>query len=118
MKAEQQTTLPEVVLLFDARSARPENAVGIGGFWYEPEIWTLPLSPAPKVLYAALCSFLGHGQINRRDLRNALKGSTDEELTTALKDLVRHRLLVPADRVTNSGTVAGFEVRSVEEFEG
>ncbi len=118
MKAKPRATLPEVTLLLDARGPRPPNAVGIGEFWYEPEIWSLPLPPAPKVLYAALCSFLGHGQINRRDLRNALKGSTHEELATALKDLVRHRLLVPADRVTNSGTVAGFEVRSVKEFEG
>ena len=118
MKAQQQTTLPEVTLLFDARGARPENAVGVGGFWYEPEIWALPFSPAPKVLYAALCSFLGHGQINRSDLRGALKNRTDEEIARDLEELVGHKLLVPADRVTNSDTVAGYEVRSVGEFEG
>lgn len=37
--------LPEVTLLFDVRGARPENAVGVGEFWYEPEIWTLLLPP-------------------------------------------------------------------------
>lgn len=118
MKAEHQTKLPEVTLLHDARVARPENAVGVGGFWYEPEVWALPLSPASKVLYAGLCSFLGHGQINRRDLRGALKNCTDEDIAAALGDLVRHDLLVPADKVTNSGTVAGYAVRSIKEFEG
>lgn len=110
--------LPEVTLLFDVRGARPENAVGVGEFWYEPEVWTLPLPPASKVLYAALCSFLGHGQINRRDLRGALKSCTDEEIARALEELIRHKLLVPADRVTNSGTLPGYSVRSIEEFEG
>lgn len=75
-------------------------------------------SPASKVLYAALCSFLGHGQINRRDLRGALKSCTDEEIARALEELIRHKLLVPADRVTNSGTLPGYSVRSIEEFEG
>ncbi|CAA9405603.1 MAG: hypothetical protein AVDCRST_MAG78-13 [uncultured Rubrobacteraceae bacterium] len=119
MKAEQQTTtLPEVILLFDARGARPENAAGVGGFWYEPEVWALPLSPTSKVLYTSLCSFLGHGQINRRDLRGALENRTDEEIARNLEELVRHKLLVPADRVTNSDTVADYEVRSIGEFEG
>ena len=118
MKAEQRTTLPEVTLLFDARGARPENAVGVGEFWYEPEVWSLPLSPASKVLYAGLCSYLGHGQINRRDLRATLKDSTDEEVAQAFEELLRHQLLASADRVANTGTLPGYSVRSVEEFEG
>jgi len=112
-----EARLPEVTLLFDARGARPENAVGIGEFWYEPEVWSLLLPPTSKVLYAGLCSFLGHGQINRKDLRGALKERTDEEIATALVHLVRHKLLVPADRITNSGTLPGYEVQSVKEFE-
>ena len=111
MKAGEM--LPEVILLRDARGGRPENAVGIGGFWYEPEVWTLPLSPAAKVLYAGLCSFLGHGQINRKDLRTTLKGSPDEEVPAALEDLVRHGLLKPS----NTG-LPGYEVRSVKGSEG
>ncbi len=111
------TVLPEVTLLYDARGPRPENAVGVGDFWYEPEVWSLPLSPAAKVLYAGLCSFLGHGQINRKDLRGTLKERTDEEIATALGHLVRHKLLVPAGRITNSGTLSGYEVQSVKEFE-
>jgi hypothetical protein len=118
LKAGRQTiALPEVTLLFDARGARPENAVGIGEFWYEPEVWTLPLPPTSKVLYAGLCSFLGHGQINRKDLRGTLKECTDEEIATALGHLVPHKLLVPADRITNSGIRFGYEVQSVKEFE-
>ena len=54
--------------------------MGVGDFWYEPEVWSLPLFRAAKVLYASLCSFLGHGQINRRDLRGTLKGCTDDEI--------------------------------------
>jgi hypothetical protein len=64
-----KTILPEVTLLYNARTPRLANAVGVGDFWYEPEVWTLPLPPAAKVLYAGLCSFLGHGQVNRKDLR-------------------------------------------------
>jgi hypothetical protein len=109
--------LPEVTLLFDARGARPENAVGVGEFWYDPEVWTLPLYPTSKVLYAGLCSFLGHGQINRKDLQGTLKECTDEEIATALGLLVRHKLLVPADRIMNSGIRPGYEVQSVKEFE-
>jgi len=100
--------LPEVILLRDARGARPENAAGIGGFWYEPEVWTLPLSPDARVLYAGLCSYLGHKEINRRDLRNTLKGHPDDEIARAFEELIRHDLLVPASR--------GYEVRSVGEF--
>ena len=118
MKAERQTiSLPEVTILFDARGARPENAVGVGEFWYEPEVWSLLLSPTSKVFYAGLCSFLGHGQINREDLRGTLKEHTDEEIAMALGHLVRHKLLVPADGVTSNGTLPGYEVRSVNEFE-
>ena len=119
MKAKRQTiVLPEVTTLFDVRGARPENAVGVGEFWYEPEVWSLPLSPTSKVIYAGLCSFLGHGQINREDLRGTLKEHTDEEIAMALGHLVRHKLLVPADRITNSSTLLGYQVHSVKEFEG
>jgi hypothetical protein len=54
-----EETLPEVILLHAARGGRPENTAGAGEFWYEPEVWSLPSPPAPKVLYAELCSFLG-----------------------------------------------------------
>ncbi len=116
MKVENP--LPEVTLLRDARGARPENAAGVEEFWYEPEVWALPLSPTSKVLYAGLCSYLGHGQINRRDLRNTLKDRTDEEIAAALENLARHGLLVPAPERTASGTLTGYSVRSVTEFEG
>jgi hypothetical protein len=115
MKVE--TVLPEVTLLYDARGQRPENAVGVGDFWYEPEVWSLPLSPTAKVLYGGLCSFLGHGQINRIDLRGTLKNSTDEEIVTSHEDLVRHGLLVPAGEVMSSSGLSGYKVRSVKEFE-
>ena len=107
--------LPEVTFLRDARPSRPNNAVGIGDFWYEPEVWDLPLSPAARVLYAGLCSFLGHGEINRRDLRNTLKDCSDEEIRTALEELVRHDLLVPEPPPRDG--LAGYTVRSVKEFE-
>ena len=103
MRAERRTaSLPEVVFLRDARGERPENAVGIGALWYEPEVWTLPLSPAAKVLYAGLCSFLGHGEIHRHDLRNALKGSPDAEIARALEELTHHELLEPTDNTVPS----------------
>ena len=118
MKAERQKiALSEVTVLFDTRGVRPQDAVGIGKFWYEPEVWSLPLSCTSKVLYAGLCSFLGHGQINQKDLRGTLKERDDEEIATALEHLVRHKLLVPVARVTNSGTLSGYEIRSVKEFE-
>ena len=101
-------TLPEVIRLRDARGGRPENAAGIGEFWYEPEVWTLPLSPDARVLYAGLCSFLGPREINRHDLRNTLKGHPDGEIARALEELVSHYLLVPDAR--------GYEVRSVGGF--
>ena len=102
-------TLPEVVFLRDARGERPDNAVGIGEFWYEPEIWSLPLSPAAKVLYAGLCSFLGHGEIHRKDLRATLKDSSDEEIAETLEELVRHGFLEPASDAGPSG----YAVRSI-----
>jgi len=101
-------TLPEVIRLRDARGGRPENAAGIGGFWYEPGVWTLPLSPTSRVLYAGLCSFLGQEEINRQDLRNTLRDQPDGEIAGALEELVRHGLLLPDAR--------GYEVRSVDEF--
>ena len=102
--------LPEVTLLCDARGERPHSAVGIGALWYEPEVWSLPLSPAARVLYASLCSFLAHGEINRKDLRNALRTCTDAEIAEAFRGLVRHNLLAP-------GSPARYAVRSVKEFE-
>ncbi len=101
--------LPEVTVLHDKRGERPENAVGAGEFWYEPEIWTLGgLSPTARVLYAGLCSFLGPGEINRHDLRSNLKSSTDGEISEAFDELVQHKLL--------ESTSWGFVVYSVEEF--
>ncbi|MDQ4106495.1 MAG: hypothetical protein M3157_04885, partial [Actinomycetota bacterium] len=67
------------------------------------------LSPAARVLYAGLCSFLGPGEINRKDLRNTLKDSPDVEIAAAFDELVRHHLLEP--------TPGGYTVRPVEEFE-
>jgi hypothetical protein len=116
VKAERQTaSLPEVVFLRDLRGERPENAVGIGEFWYEPEIWSLPLSPAAKVLYAGLCSFLGHGEIHRKDLRATLKDSSDEGIAEALEELVSSGLLAPTKRATKGGALPGYEVRSVDK---
>lgn len=66
------------------------------------------LSPAARVLYAGLCSFLGNGEINRHDLRNTLKTSTDEEINGASEELTRLGLLEPSPR--------GFNVYSVREF--
>jgi hypothetical protein len=107
---------PEVTLLRDARGARTENAVGVGDFWYEPEVWSLPLSLASRVLYAGLCSFLGHGEINRRDLRNTLKDCSDDEIRAALEELVHHNLLAPQPSPEDG--LANFAVRSVKAFEG
>jgi hypothetical protein len=100
--------LPEVVRLWDARGERPENAAGIGAFWYEPEVWTLPISPAARVLYAGLCSFLGHGEINRKDLRNTLTDHPDAVIRETLNELVGNGLLRPA----SGGDVPAYEVRS------
>ena len=61
--------------------------MAIGDFWYEPEIWEqLPLPLPARLLYAGLCSFLGHGEINRQDLRNTLKDCSDGEIAEALKE--------------------------------
>jgi hypothetical protein len=108
-----KAALPEITLLYDTRGARPENAAGIGEFWYEPEVWELPLPPAARVLYVGLCSFLGHGQINRKDLRGTLKSCTDEEIAEALETLVRHGLLVYAPQRTTGGTSPGYAIRSL-----
>src|SRR3712207_223801 len=105
--------LPEVIRLHDARGERPPTAAGVGEFWYEPEIWSLHLSPAPRVLYATLCAFLGHGEINRRDLRNALKDCSDAEILESFGDLVRHNLLSPTSETTPGETVAGYAVSSI-----
>jgi hypothetical protein len=110
--------LPEIVRLHDARGERPPNAVGVGEFWYKPEVWSLPLSSASRVLYAGLCSLLGHGEINRKDLRNTLKACTDREIARAFEDLVRHNLLSPTPKTTSGRTLAGYKVRSIREFEG
>ena len=110
-------TLPEVLRLYDARGERPENAAGIGEFWYEPEVWSLPLSPAARVLYAGLCSFLGHREINRKDLRNTLKGSTDAKIAEALKELENGGLLRPTEEISG-GAPPGYTVRSVRKFGG
>ena len=106
--------LPEVTLLHDARPERPENAAGIGDFWYEPEVWSLPLSPAARVLYAGLCSFLGHGEINRRDLRNTLKSCSDTEIAGAIEELISHNLLAPEP--SSRRDLAIYTIRSVKEF--
>ena len=107
--------LPEVTRLHDARGERQENAAGIGDFWYEPEVWSLPLSPTSKVLYAGLCSYLGHGEINRRDLRNTLKDWSDTEITRALEELIDHNLLLPEPAPRDA--LANFAVLSVKEFD-
>lgn len=106
--------LPEVTLLRDARPSRPENAVGVGDFWYEPEVWDLPLSPASRVLYAGLCYYLGPGEVNRRDLRGILKECSEEEVGAALEELIRHDLLAPESGSRRD--LAGYMVRSVKEF--
>ena len=106
--------LPEVTRLRDARGERSADAAAVGDFWYEPGVWELPLSPAARVLYAGLCSFLGPGEINRKDLRNTLKGSSDAEIARAFEELVGAGLLVP---LRGAGE-KGYEVRPVSNFEG
>jgi hypothetical protein len=110
--------LSEVIRLRDARGERPPNAVGVGEFWYEPEIWSLPLSPASRVLYATLCAFLGHGEINRKDLRNALKDCSDAEILGSFEDLLRHNLISTNPKITPAATVVGYAVRSIRDLEG
>ena len=106
-----ERTLPEVVRLRDARGERPQNAAGIGLFWYEPEVWALPISPAARVLYAGLCSFLAQGEINRKDLRATLKDHPDGAIAEALEELVGSGLLLPITTTTG----ASYEVRSARE---
>ena len=103
--------LPEVVRLRDARGGRPENAAGIGLFWYEPEVWALPISPSARVLYAGLCSFLAPGEINRKDLRGTLKDHPDETIAGAFDELVGHGLLAPV----SGGATPTYEVRSARD---
>ena len=106
--------LPEVVRLRDARGERPQNAAGIGLFWYEPEVWALPISPAARVLYAGLCAFLPPGEINRKDLRGTLKGHPDEAIADAMDELVAKGLLVPV----GGGSQPAYEIRPAGEFGG
>jgi preprotein translocase subunit Sec61beta len=106
--------IPEVVRLRDARGERPENAAGIGLFWYEPEVWALPISPAARVLYAGLCSFLAQGEINRKDLRATLKDHPDEAIAEAIDELVGNGLL----GLVSGGEVPTYEVRSARRPEG
>jgi hypothetical protein len=101
--------LPEVIRPRDARGERPENAAGIGGFWYQPEVWTLPLFPDVHVLYAGLCSYLGHREIDRKDLRNTPKGQPEAEIERPRRASPSHDLLVP-------DAARGYEVRPVGGF--
>jgi hypothetical protein len=87
--------------------------VGVGTFWYDPEVWTLPISPAARVLYASLCSYLGHHEINRKDLRNTLKDSSDHEIAAAFEELISHRLF----KLNDNTKIPGYEIRSVRSFE-
>ena len=103
-----------MVRLLDARGERPENAAGIGLFWYEPEVWALPISPSARVLYAGLCSFLAQGEINRKDLRGTLKDHTDEAIAEAIDELVGQGLLV----TVSGGNLPAYEVRSARTPEG
>lgn len=102
--------MPEVIRLKDARGEKPENAAGIGAFWYEPEVWTLPISPSARVLYAGLCSFLAPREINRKDLRATLTDHPDAAIAEALEELVAYGLLHPV-----SAAGASYEVRSARE---
>ena len=104
-------TIPEVIRLRDARGGKPENAAGIGAFWYEPEVWTLPISPTARVLYAGLCSFLPPGEINRKDLRNTLKDHPDAAISEAFDELVGNGLLCPV----SGGDVPAYEIRPARE---
>ena len=113
MAAESAATLPEITPLGDARSARPADAVGIGEFWYEPGIWEAPVSPAARVLYAGLCSFVPNGKINRRDLRNTLEGSPDAEISQALDELVEAGLLRREQLKRGNSFYTGYVVEPV-----
>ena len=103
-----------MVRLLDARGERPQNAAGIGLFWYEPEVWALPISPSARVLYAGLCSFLAQGEINRKDLRGTLKDHPDETIAEAINELLGSGLLV----AVAGGGLPAYEVRSARAPEG
>jgi len=107
------TSLPEVTPLGDARPDRPADAAGIGEFWYDPRIWEAPVSPAARVLYAGLCSFVPNGKINRRDLRNTLEGSPDPEIQSALDELVEASLLQSARLKLGNTLHEGYVVNPV-----
>ena len=63
------------------------------------------------MLYAGLCSFLAHGEINRRDLRGTLKDHPDEAIADALEELQLGGLLRPLP----GGPTTSYEVRSARE---
>ncbi len=104
--------LQEVTLLCDARGTSAERGGDRGVLVRAGEAWSHPLSPTARVLYASLCSFLGHGEINRQDLRNALKSCSDAEILRTFEELVHHNLLTPKAPSRDS-----YALRSVQEFE-
>ena len=111
---ESTTTLPEITPLEDARPTRPANAVGIGEFWYDPQIWEVSIiSPAARVLYAGLCSFVPNGKINRRDLRNTLEGTPEPEIQSTLDELVGANLLQSAQLRRGHAFYGGYVVNPV-----
>ncbi len=101
-----------MVQLRDARGRRPENVAGIGLFWYEPEVWDLPISPSARVLYAGLCSFLAPGEINRKDLRGTLKNHADGAIAETIDELVSNGLLAPV----SGGAAPTYEVHSARNL--
>jgi hypothetical protein len=76
-------------------------------------VWALPISPAARVLYAGLCSFLAPGEINRKDLRNTLRDHPDGAIAEAIDELVGGGLLVPV----SGGSQPAYEVRPARGFE-
>lgn len=113
MNEESRTVLQEVTPLEEARPSRPQSAVGIGEFWYDPGIWTAPVSPAARVLYAGLCSFVPNGKINRRDLRNTLEGTPDDEISAALDELSAAGLLRVKPLKLGNSVYTGYAVLPV-----
>ena len=100
------------------RGEHLDNAAGIGEFWYEPEVWSSPLSPSARVLYAGLYSLLGHREIYRKDLRNTLKGSANTEIVAqAFEELVRRNLLRSTSQRPGD-ILPEYAVQSVSECEG
>ena len=107
--------LPEATLLYDARGVSAERGRH-RGVLVRAEIWSLLVSPAARILYAGRCSFLGHGEINGTDFRNALKNCSNVEVPNAFEELVHRNLLAPKPAFGDS--LASYAVRSVqEEFE-